>query len=528
MIAHFCGLPIQLMMLSVTLLNESNISMSNSLIINSFYSSIIRQMPHTNKYLSTYDIKSLKKLWFWGVLMKLILLSGGSGKRLWPLSNNSRSKQFLKVLTSPEKKLESMVQRIRRQLEKTQLLDIAYISTNKTQMDIIRSQIGNQVPLIIEPEQRDTFPAIILAATYLYSVIGVSLNEVMTVMPVDPFVEDQFFDRVAYLEDVIKHSGMDIALIGVTPTYPATKYGYIMLNNNEKEHDLETTYQSVRGFKEKPTEEQAELLIEEQALWNCGVFAFRLGYIIKLLKERGLPTKYDEMMQLYERLPKISFDYEIVEKVEKIAVIPYNGYWKDLGTWNTLTEEIQTSVIGRGTLSDTCTNTHLINELDMPVTVIGASNMIVATSPDGILVSDKSKSHQIKELVKDDKKRPMYEERRWGWYRVLDYKESTDGMNVLTKRLCVFAGQNISYQYHHKRSEVWVIVKGEGEFVLDGEAVFVKTGDVLNIPVGAKHGIKANDDLEIIEVQLGSQLEEEDIVRLYMSWEEMKESIKKG
>lgn len=457
--------------------------------------------------------------------MKLILLSGGSGKRLWPLSNNSRSKQFLKVLTSPYNQLESMVQRIRRQLEKTQLLDIAYISTNKTQMDIIRSQIGNNVPLIIEPEQRDTFPAIILAATYLYSVIGLSLNEVMTVMPVDPFVEDQFFDRVKYLEDVIEQSGMDIALIGVTPTYPSTKYGYIMLTNNERENNMPLTYHSVKGFKEKPTEEQAEELMKQNALWNCGVFAFRLGYIINKLKERGLPTNYDEMNQYYEMLPKISFDYEIVEKAENIAVIPYNGYWKDLGTWNTLTEEMQTSIIGSGTISDTCTNTHLINELNIPVIVIGASNMIVATSSDGILVSDKSKSHQIKELVKDNKNRPMYEECCWGWYRILDYKESTDGLNVLTKRLCVLTGKNISYQFHHKRSEVWVIVKGEGEFVLNEEMSCVKPGDVLNIPVGAKHGIKANDKLEIIEVQIGNELDEGDSVRLFKSWDEMKASI---
>lgn len=457
--------------------------------------------------------------------MKLILLSGGSGKRLWPLSNNSRSKQFLKVLTNPDKKLESMVQRIWRQLGKNRLLDIAYISTSKTQKDTIQSQLGSKVPLIIEPEQRDTFPAITLAATYLYSVIGVSSDEVMAVMPVDPFVEDQFFDKVKDLEDVILQSGMDIALIGVNPTYPSTKYGYIKLNKDNQKPISPKTFSTVSGFKEKPTEEQARKLIKQNALWNCGVFAFRLGYMIEQLVERGLPTDYDAMVNHYEKLPKISFDYEIVEKAEKIAVIPYDGYWKDLGTWNTLTEEMGTSIIGSCTMNDDCSNTHIINELDIPLTVIGAKNMIIATSPDGIIVSDKSKSHQIKELVKDEKKRPMYEERRWGWYRVLDYKECRDGMNALTKRLCVFSGKNISYQYHLKRSEVWVIISGEGEFALDDEISFVKPGDVLNIPTGAKHGIKAIEDIEFIEVQMGSELVEEDIVRLFMSWEEMKESF---
>ncbi|EIJ81352.1 mannose-6-phosphate isomerase [Bacillus methanolicus PB1] len=457
--------------------------------------------------------------------MKLILLSGGSGKRLWPLSNESRSKQFLKILPRSDEELESMVQRIWRQLDANQLVDDAYISTSKAQADIIQSQLGTEVPLIIEPERRDTFPAIALASTYLYSTIGAHPDEVITVMPVDPFVENQFFNKVKDLEDVIGQTDVDIALIGVNPTYPSTKYGYIIPDKDETNYEQQQTYIKVKSFKEKPTEEQAQRLIKQHALWNCGVFAFKLGYIIKQLEKKGLPARFDELIQHYDRLPKISFDYEIVEKADRIKVIPYNGYWKDLGTWNTLTEEMETNMIGSGSMSEDCSNTHLINELDIPVIVLGASNMVVATSPDGILVTDKAKSHLIKEFVNDYDQRPMFEERRWGWYRVLDYKESAEGTKVLTKRLCVYAGKNISYQYHHKRSEVWVVVAGEGEFVLDGALSIVKPGDVLNIPVGAKHGIKALKDLEIIEVQMGSQLVENDIVRLFMSWEEMKKSI---
>ncbi|MFJ5714002.1 sugar phosphate nucleotidyltransferase [Neobacillus sp. NPDC093127] len=455
--------------------------------------------------------------------MKLILLSGGSGKRLWPLSNDSRSKQFLKLLTRSEDVLESMVQRIWRQLELNQLSNSTYISTSKTQVDILQGQLGTQVPLIIEPERRDTFPAIALAAAYLYSVMGVNRNEVIIVMPVDPFVENQFFHKVKELENIILQSSMDIALIGVNPAYTSTKYGYIIPDTADKEPEQE--YLKVTGFKEKPTVEQAEDLIKQQALWNCGVFAFKLGYMMDQLEKRGLPTQYDQFIEHFNNLPKISFDYEIVEKVEHIAVLPYNGYWRDLGTWNTLTEEMQTSIIGRGSVNNDCINTHLINELDIPVFVLGTSNVVVAASPDGILVSEKSVSHQVKEIVKDLEQRPMYEERRWGWYRVLDYKKSAEGMEVLTKRLFIFAGHNISYQYHHNRSEVWVVVKGEGEFVLDDKLSYVKKGDVLTIPVGARHGIKASKDLEIIEVQMGSKLEEGDIIRLFMSWEEMKKSL---
>ncbi|MGG1399790.1 sugar phosphate nucleotidyltransferase [Bacillus salipaludis] len=457
--------------------------------------------------------------------MKLILLSGGSGKRLWPLSNNSRSKQFLKMLTRSDDQLESMVQRIWRQLDSNQLIDQTFISTSKTQVDIIQSQLGPQVPLIIEPQRRDTFPAIGLAAAYLHSIIGVNRNEVIIVMPVDPFVENEFFNKVKELEDVILGSTMDIALIGVNPTYASTKYGYIIPEKGKGDCEQTREYINVIGFKEKPTVEQAERLVKQEALWNCGVFAFKLGYVIDQLEKRGLPVQYDNVIEHYSKLPKISFDYEIVEKAERIAVIPYNGYWKDLGTWNTLTDEMQTNILGKGSISNDCTNTHLINELDIPVIVLGTSNLVVATSPDGILVSEKSASHQVKEIVKNMEQRPMFEERRWGWYRVLDYKKSNEGLEVLTKRLFVFAGHNLSYQYHHHRSEVWVVVEGEGEFVLDDRLSYVKKGDVLTIPLGAKHGIKASNDLEIIEVQMGSELEEEDIVRLFMSWEEMKKSI---
>lgn len=457
--------------------------------------------------------------------MKLILLSGGSGKRLWPLSNDSRSKQFLKVLTSPDKGLESMVQRIWRQLQQNQLSDDAYISTNKIQTDILQSQLGTNIPLIIEPERRDTFPAIILASSYLYSIAGVDLDEIITIMPVDPYIEDSFFDHVKDLEKIVKETNVDIALIGVNPSYASTKYGYILPDKNEINEGTEQSHMKVKGFKEKPTEEQAVGLIEQHALWNCGVFAFRLGYMIHLLEGRGFPTLYDEVIQNYDRLPSISFDYEIVEKAKKIAAIPYKGKWKDIGTWNTLSEEMESKIIGRGLISDDCTGTHLINELDIPIIVLGTSDLIIASSPDGIVVSEKGKSENIKEVVKNFTQRLMFEERRWGHYRVLDYKESQDGMKVLTKRLVVLAGKNLSYQYHHHRSEVWVVVKGEGEFVLDDVFSNVKVGDVLNIPVGAKHAIKALKDLEIIEVQMGTELEEEDIVRLYMSWEEMNNTL---
>jgi mannose-1-phosphate guanylyltransferase len=451
--------------------------------------------------------------------LKLILLSGGSGKRLWPLSNDSRSKQFLKVLKNEENEMQSMVQRVWSQITALNMEADAVIATSKSQVDMINSQLGNDVPIIIEPERRDTFPAIALAASYLYSKEHVDLNEVVGVLPVDPYVENSFFERLLDLEKAINSSNADLGLMGVKPTYPSEKYGYIVPNVGISTKQII----QVSHFKEKPSITDAEELLKQNALWNCGVFAFKLDKIISLLDQKGLPVQYDVLVQQYASLPKISFDYEVVEKTENIIALPYNGSWKDLGTWNTLTEEMGTNILGKGNMGAECEQNHIINELDIPVSVLGLSNIIVAASPDGILVSEKEASPRVKELVGDWDQRPMYEERRWGWYRVLDHTKYAEGNEVLTKRIGITANKNLSYQYHNNRSEVWTIVKGEGIFVLDNEIRVVRVGDVLEIQPGQKHAIKAVTDLEFIEVQSGSELVEEDIVRIYMQWKEIEE-----
>lgn len=447
--------------------------------------------------------------------MNLVLLSGGSGKRLWPLSNDARSKQFLRVLEDDHHDLSSMVQRVYRQLAQIHLEQSTVIATGKGQVEMLRSQLGPDVPLIVEPERRDTFPAIALAATYLYSFKDTSLDDVIAVLPVDPYVETGFFERIMDLEQLLLKTGADLALMGVKPTYPSAKYGYIVPKEGANE-----SFISVSHFTEKPTEEQAGKLIEKSALWNCGVFAFKLDYIISKLEAEGLPIQYEELVRQFGKLPKISFDYEVVEKAGNIVALPYGGYWKDLGTWNTLTEEMATNQIGKGIISEDCANTHLINELDIPVTVIGVSNAVVAVSPDGILVADKEQSPRIKEVMKGFEQRPMYEERLWGWYRVLDYM-SENGQEVMTKRVMVKQGKHISYQCHQLRQEVWTVVKGHGLFAEDGMIKEVRVGDVLTIPRGTCHAIKAGSDLEFIEVQTGSQLIDEDIERVYLKWDEV-------
>jgi mannose-1-phosphate guanylyltransferase len=450
--------------------------------------------------------------------MKLVLLSGGSGKRLWPLSNDCRSKQFIRILKEVNgSELESMVQRVWKQLDRVDLAHHSYVATGKSQTELIQNQLENRASIIVEPERRDTYPAILLAASYLYSIEGVSLQESIAVLPVDPYVDDAFFLKVKELDGTLNDYQADLALIGVKPTYPSEKYGYIVpTSDNILDDSIKVSH-----FHEKPTEEQANQLIQQNAYWNCGVFAFKLDYLITHMRERNFPLHYDELVKQYNNLPKISFDYEVVEKSKNIIMLPYEGYWKDLGTWNTLTEEMDETIIGKGVLSDDSLNTHIVNELDIPVTVLGVSNAIIAVSPDGILISDKASSPKVKDLMKNYEQRPMFEERRWGWYKVLDYARNDEGKEVITRRICISPNSNLSYQVHKERIEIWTVICGKGELILDGILQEIQTGDVIRILAGVKHSVRAITNLEIIENQIADNLNQEDIQRISMNWEEI-------
>ncbi|SDS27800.1 mannose-1-phosphate guanylyltransferase [Paenibacillaceae bacterium GAS479] len=449
--------------------------------------------------------------------MKLVLLSGGSGKRLWPLSNDARSKQFLKILENEKNERVSMVQRVWGQLEKSGLSQNSYIATSSSQIEIMQSQVGADVPLIVEPERRDTFPAIALAASYLYSTEKVDSDEIVCILPVDPYVEDHFFNTINSLGAVLERSKAEIALIGVSPVYPSSKYGYIipLPDGNSPE-----VYRRVSHFQEKPSEAQASELIANKALWNCGVFAFKLAHLLHLIESKGFPTDYEALTARYNELPKISFDYEVIEKSSNIVVVPYDGYWKDLGTWNTLTEEMKQNQIGKGIISEDCINTHLINEIDLPISIIGLSDVVVAVSPDGILVTDKSASPRVKDFV-DYSQGPMYEERQWGWLRVLDDQSYEDGRTVATKRVGISAGKNPGYRMHLYREEVWTVVKGSGEFIQNGNYMKVGPGNTLHIPMKTLHSIRALSDVEIIVVQSGHSQNENQIIEIFKSWDEI-------
>lgn len=445
--------------------------------------------------------------------MQLILLSGGSGKRLWPLSNNARSKQFLPLLEKEDGSFESMIQRVVRQIHESGLTQNITIATNASQNDIITNQLGSKVSVVTEPERRDTFPAIALAASYLSLKAGCSDNEAVVIMPCDPYTEDGYFSVIGEMVKAVDADAAELVLMGIHPTYPSEKYGYIVPEAQNEKGPMK-----VLRFTEKPSSAVAEELIEAGALWNGGVFAFKLGYMMDIVRKYIQSDSFDEIRNRYNEFPKISFDYEVAEKAESVAAVRFSGKWKDLGTWNALTEELSQHTIGNSTLGPNCANTHIINELQYPVFVNGIDDAVVAASPDGILVCSKNDSESLKQYVDTLSSRPMYEERRWGSYRVLDDVIHDDGTHSLTKSITLKPGKSISYQIHHHRTESWTFVQGEGLFVLDGEIRRVTAGDTALVPMGHFHAIKAITELTFIEVQIGNPLIEEDIDRFEYTW----------
>lgn len=344
--------------------------------------------------------------------MRLVLLSGGSGKRLWPLSNDVRSKQFLPLLEKDDGGMESMVQRVVRQIREVKLTDDITIATNASQLDIIINQLGEAVSVVTEPERRDTFPAISLATSYLKYVKGCNDNEVIVIMPCDSYTEVGYFETIGHMVKCVEQNVADLVLMGITPTYPSTKYGYVMPSVRSIESIIEDNYMRVQRFIEKPTVEVAEELLKQDALWNGGVFSFRLGYMMNIVKKYIISSSFEDTRNRYYEFPKISFDYEVVEKAESVVVVPYTGQWKDLGTWNTLTNELHCSVIGNVVMGSYCENTHVINELQYPIYVDGLKDIVVAASPDGILICRKEYTENIKKAVEDLAPKSMHEEHK--------------------------------------------------------------------------------------------------------------------
>lgn len=439
--------------------------------------------------------------------MNIVLLSGGSGKRLWPLSNDVRSKQFIKIFRTEDGNYESMVQRVCRQIRKADPSASVTIATSKTQVSSIHNQLGEGVDISVEPCRRDTFPAIALAASYLADVKGIDPREVVVVCPVDPYVEDDYFEALKKLEKLAAEGNSNLVLMGIEPTYPSEKYGYIIPESGEK-------IASVSTFKEKPDACTAAEYIQKGALWNGGVFAFQLQFVLDKAHELMDFTDYHDLFARYDTLRSISFDYAVVEKEEKIRVMRFTGQWKDLGTWNTLTEAMEENSVGDAIMNETCENVHVINELNVPVLAMGLHDVVISASPEGILVSDKEQSSYIKPFVDRLDQQVMFAEKSWGSFRVMDVEEES-----LTIKVTLKAGHRMNYHSHRNRDEVWVVTSGAGRTIVDGMEQEVKAGDVITMQAGCRHTIIAESELKLVEVQLGREISVHDKQKYELEYE---------
>ncbi len=430
--------------------------------------------------------------------MNIILLSGGSGKRLWPLSNDIRSKQFIKIFKKADGSYESMVQRVYRQICEVNPKASVTIAASRAQVSSIRNQLGNAVEISVEPSRRDTFPAIALVTSYLTDVQGIDPEESVAVCPVDPFVEDDYFEMLKKLCAQADKGEANLVLMGIAPTYPSEKYGYVIPENSEE-------ISAVSSFKEKPDKQTAEAYIREGALWNGGVFAYKIKYVLEQAHKQIDFTDYHDLFSKYDKLEKISFDYAVAEKEDNIQVMRFTGQWKDLGTWNTLTEAMEENRVGNAILNETCTNVHIINELGIPVLAMGLEDVVISASPEGILVSDKEQSSYMKPFVDGIDQQIMFAEKSWGSFRVLDVEEES-----MTIKVTLNPGNRMNYHSHKNRDEVWTVISGRGRTIVDGMEQEVHPGDVITMEAGCRHTIIAVTELKLIEVQLGKEISADD------------------
>lgn len=426
--------------------------------------------------------------------MNIILLSGGSGKRLWPLSNDVRSKQFIKIFRTQDGNYESMVQRVYRQIKTVDADATVTVATSKTQVSAIHNQLGPEVGVSVEPCRRDTFPAIALATAYLVDVMHIDPSESVVVCPVDPYVEDDYFEALKELSAQADKGEANLVLMGIEPTYPSEKYGYIIPESARH-------IAAVKTFKEKPTADVAKQYIAQGALWNGGVFAYKLRYVMNKAHELMDFTDYQDLFEKYDTLKKISFDYAVVEHEPKIQVIRFGGTWKDLGTWNTLTEAMEESIVGKGEMNENCSGVHILNEMDVPVLAMGLHDVVISASPEGILVSDKEQSSYIKPFVDRYEQQIMFAEKSWGSFKVVDVEEQ-----AMTIKVTLNPGHSMNYHSHKNRNEVWVVISGHGRTLVDGMEQKVKAGDVVTMAVGCRHTVFADTELKLIEVQLGENI----------------------
>jgi mannose-1-phosphate guanylyltransferase / mannose-6-phosphate isomerase len=464
-----------------------------------------------------------------------VILCGGSGTRLWPLSRKSLPKQFVPLIDN-KSLLEHTLNRLLlfkdASLQSPSSMICVAAEEHRFFVQSALQNTGSKGKIILEPTARNTAPAMALAA------LSAAPDDLLLVCPADHHISDirGFHDLV--MQGVQAAKDGNIVTFGVTPSFPSTAYGYIEFQNTEDQFVTPGTPLKVNRFIEKPSTSKAtELIFGGHVLWNAGIFLCSAYTFLNSLKEFApdILSVCEQAMKastvdgefvrplpsVFEKCRSQSVDYAVMEKHLGVVVLPFNGQWSDVGSWNavaelTLPDAQGNRIVGNGTIH-LSKNTY-IHAQSRAVVALGVEKLIIIDTPDALLVAQADQVEKVKDVVSllsDQGVAQASQHRRvarpWGWYDSVD-----QGSRFQVKRIGVKPGASLSLQKHHHRAEHWIVVKGTGRITC-GEKVFLLTENQSTyIPIGEVHRLEnpGTLELEIIEVQSGSYLGEDDIVRI--------------
>ncbi|GIL19361.1 MAG: mannose-1-phosphate guanylyltransferase/mannose-6-phosphate isomerase [Candidatus Jettenia sp.] len=455
--------------------------------------------------------------------MKALILAGGSGTRLWPLSRQNFPKQFLK-LNEDKSLLKQTVERLMTSIPPGDIIIMTksdykfYVISELSALSVTHS--------ILEPGSRNTAPAIALGIKYCIDKLGCDKDEVIFVSPSDHIIRpvEKFREYLKEAEEIAKDGF--IVTFGIQPTKPETGYGYIKCNRQGL-HDKQR-YCNAEKFTEKPDRETAQCYLNEgNYYWNSGMFAFTIGTIMEEFKKyaprihKELDKGFDEILSTFIQMPDISIDYAIMEKSDKVITLPLDLYWNDIGSWDSLFDVLDKDESGNvkiGNVISINTRGTLILGNKRLISTIGLEDCLIIETDDAILVAKKGEAQKVKDIVNKLKENARSEGeehvttyRPWGSYTVLE-----EGLRYKIKRIVVNPNEKLSMQMHHHRSEHWVVIKGAAKVIVGGEETFMHENESIYIPKSMPHRLEnpGKIQLEIIEVQNGEYVEEDDIVRM--------------
>lgn len=467
-----------------------------------------------------------------------VILAGGSGSRLWPLSREMYPKQLLK-LNEENTLFQSTFLRLTNKIQDKNIVTVTNVK-HSTDVKLQLSEVKNLVKgdedykTLVEPLGRNTAPAIGLSVLYILKKIEKEgADPLILVTPSDHMVENQENFDAAITEGIKLAQKGYIVTFGINPSKPDTGYGYIRTEKSDLLTSISSSSLKAAEFKEKPDEETAKKYVNEGSyFWNGGIFLFRASTFMNELNlhcseifnnlstaaicETGPTICFDE----YEKMPDISIDYAVMEKSSNIALVPFDCGWNDMGSWEAIYDTAQLDENKNfisGNVVDIDSENSMIYSTSKLVSTIGLKNTVVVETEDAILVCDKDRTQEVKKVFDNLKQnndlackvhQTVY--RPWGYYTVLQR-----GEGFLIKMIQVNPQAKLSLQMHYHRSEHWVVLSGIAKVRRGDEEVFLNPGDSIDIAATAKHSLSnpGKVDLKIIEVQKGSYLEEDDIVR---------------